>query len=79
MFFPLTGFVCLTALVTFGGSGRITARRDRVALPIYLPGQVSGLDFGGKSNVAVRRHVYSTLVQHTRCTGRCKLQIKEDL
>ena len=42
--FPLTGFVCRSAHVTFGGRGgiRSTARPE---LPLCFPGQVSGRDF----------------------------------
>ena len=42
--FPLTGFVCKEADVTFGGSGGIMTTA-RVALPMCFPGQVSGRDF----------------------------------
>ena len=37
--FPLTGFVCWLAHVTFGGSGGI------MSTPMSFPGQVSGRDF----------------------------------
>ena len=44
--FPLTGFVCRSAHVTFDGSGGIRSTgRTGVALPMCFPGQVSGRDF----------------------------------
>ena len=45
--FPLTGFVCKEAHVTFGGSGwtdKVNCQTG-VALPMCFPGQVSGRDF----------------------------------
>ena len=44
--FPLTGFVCVAAHVTFGGSGGIrSTARTELPYPCVSPGQVSGRDF----------------------------------
>ena len=44
--FPLTGFVCWSAHVTFGGSGGImTTARPELPYPCNSQGQVSGRDF----------------------------------
>ena len=58
--FPLTGFVCYTAQVTFGGSGgiRSTARPE---LPYPCNSQAKSRDDtsrGGGSNVTVRSYGY---------------------
>ena len=58
--FPLTGFVCWSAHVTFGGSGEIrsTARPE---LPYPCVSQDKSRDeslLGGGSNVTVRSHGY---------------------
>ena len=44
--FPLTGFVCVAAHVTFGGSGGImTTARQELPYPCNSQSQVSGRDF----------------------------------
>ena len=53
--FPLTGFVCMTARITFGGScGIMTTARPELPYPCNSQSQVSGRDFseGG----VMRRH-----------------------
>ena len=51
--FPLTGFVCMSAHVTFGGSGGImTTARPELPYPCNSQSQVSGRDFSeGKVHV----------------------------
>ena len=57
--FPLTGFVCRSAHVTFGGSGGIrSTARPELPYPCIIPRPSLGTRLlGGGSNVTVRSRI----------------------